>query len=246
MNPVLIDLLTEGLQQWLRETTNPPSTRFPQYNQLIDSQSAIGWEQLLFGRWSQLWAYHQLAFLKRNNQPITPTNHGDGWASQIITLIWSHCHDEWLCRNQALHGKDMKTRQLARATKAQFKIRFLYDIRSQCSPYVQSHWYYGSPEEHFERETSTTNLENWIAAYETRIITHILHFKNQRHRGQRTITDFLSHTTQDFLSQQTQDDEDRPLRPSTPSIAYNHSINFNASLTSEPGGSADEELQVLR
>jgi hypothetical protein len=167
MNPVLIDLIAEGLQHWLRETTNPPSTRFPQYDQLIESQSAIGWEQLLFGRWSQLWAYHQLEFLKRNNQPITPTNHGDGWASQIITLIWSHCHDEWLCRNQALHGKDMKTRQLARATKAQFKIRSLYDIRSQCSPYVQSHWYYGSPEEHFERETSTTNLENWIAAYET-------------------------------------------------------------------------------
>ena len=121
INPVLIDLLAEGLHHWLRETPNPPPTRYQQYDQLLDSQSAIGWGQLLFGRWSQLWAHHQLEFLKRNNQPITPANHGSGWVSHIITLIWSHCHDEWLCRNQALHGKDLQTRNFARATKAQLK-----------------------------------------------------------------------------------------------------------------------------
>jgi ribonuclease HI len=237
-DPILTDLLIEKLHHWFQETETPPTTRFDQYQQLVDSQTAIGWDQLIFGRWSQLWTHHQLEFLKRNNKPITNTNHGTGWASSIIQIIWSHCRDEWLCRNEALHGNDHKARKSARTTKAQFKIRSLYTLRSQCSPYVQSHWFYRSPEEHFARETSPINLENWITAHETRIITHIMYFREHRCQGQRNITDFLSHTVQDDMESNTPDSRSH-------SIVHNGN-NLNAPLTSEPGGSADEELLAPR
>jgi hypothetical protein len=104
--------------------------------------------------------------------PPYPTNHSTGWTSRINTLIWTHCHNTWLDRNQALHGHNQQTRHLARLHRAQFRIRSLYDHRNQCSQFVCNCWFYPSIEDHFSRVPDPTQLENWLALNEARILRH--------------------------------------------------------------------------
>jgi hypothetical protein len=135
-DPALVDLLINGLHHWFQNTPSAPVPRHPRYETLGEHQSSIDWDQLIFGRWSTLWATHQSSYLQRQKILPTPTNHGTGWTSRIITLIWTHCHNAWLDRNQALHGRDQKTKRHARLHRAQFRIRSLYDLRNQCSQFV--------------------------------------------------------------------------------------------------------------
>ena len=130
-NPVLADLLVTGLHHWFQDTPDPPISPFPQYDSLVASQSSIGWIQMIFGRWSIRWTKHQYVYLQQNNIPLTPHNHGPGWSSRIINLIWNHCYDAWITRNQALHGHDQQTRQTARLHQAQYRIRALYGVRNK-------------------------------------------------------------------------------------------------------------------
>jgi hypothetical protein len=92
----------------------------------------------------------------------TPTNHGNGWSSRIIILIWTHCHNAWLDRNQALHGHHQQTKHLARQHRAQFRIRSLYDLRNQWSQFDCNCWFNPSIEELFSRVPVPTQLENLL------------------------------------------------------------------------------------
>ena len=49
-NQVLQDLLLNGLHHWFRDTPQPPASPGERYNTLVESQSSIGWNQLIFGR----------------------------------------------------------------------------------------------------------------------------------------------------------------------------------------------------
>jgi hypothetical protein len=234
-NPVLVDLLVTGLHHWFQDTPDPPVSPFPQYDSLVASQSSIGWNQMIFGRWSIRWTKHQYVYLQQNNIPLTQHNHGPGWSSRIITLIWNHCYDAWITRNQALHGHDQQTRQIARLHQAQYRIRALYGIKNKCSRFAQSHWFYSSPEEHFRQAPSPSHLENWIAVNESRILTHVHHHQTQHRTGQRSITDFLTPNVQP-----------PPTTPQPPSTTTMSDIITNAPLTREPGGFADDGLRARR
>jgi hypothetical protein len=51
---------------------------------LIDSQSQIGWKQLLLGRFSVKWLEYQAHHLRINKIPFTNFNHGPLWLSTLI------------------------------------------------------------------------------------------------------------------------------------------------------------------
>jgi hypothetical protein len=234
-NPILIDLLINGLNHWLRNTEAPPTSPSSRYNSLVESQTDIGWDQLIFGRWSSLWTTHQDTYLQRQHYALTPKNHGTGWTTKIITIIWSHCYDEWITRNQALHGFDQQTRQRARVEQAQYKIRALYKLKSKCTRYVQAAWFHPSPEDHFKDSLQPSQLEHWLAINEARIISHVAHQQRNANHGQRAITDFYSRTAS----------ENEANRAAITTTTTTVSLT-NAPLTSEPGGSAGDELRAHR
>jgi hypothetical protein len=190
-DPVLADIVTEGLNHWFHQTPQPPRPLTPTYADLITSQTNIGWNQLLLGRWSIHWITLQSAYLQRNSIQFTPQNHSTGWLSSIIKLIWTHCHDEWLTRNAALHGLDKSTRSQASFVRAKFRIRALYDLRQQCSPYAQRHWFYTTPDIHFAKEPDLRRLENWISLNEARILSQVTFRQQNLQFGQHTIDDYF-------------------------------------------------------
>jgi hypothetical protein len=46
---------------------------------------------------------------------------------------WTHCYDEWINRNNSLHGYNEQFKTQARTTRAKYKIRALYSSRHHCS-----------------------------------------------------------------------------------------------------------------
>jgi hypothetical protein len=89
--------------------------------------------------------------------------------------------------------------------------------------------------EHFRSVQSPSHLENWLAANEVRIITHVTHHQNQNRTGQRNITDFLTPTAQTAPT---------PLQP--PSVTSISASIDNAPLTHERGRFADDGLRARR
>jgi superoxide dismutase len=85
-------------------------------------------------------------------------------SESIIKLIWTHCYDEWINRNNALHGHNQQTMTHARITTAHYKIRALYSLRHHCSHLAHREWFCKSLEAHFTRQLDPQQLENWIAS----------------------------------------------------------------------------------
>jgi hypothetical protein len=75
-----------------RLSSSPPESPYPQYDSLVASQSSIGRNQMLFGRWSIRWTKHQYVYLQQNNISLTPQNHGPGWSSRRTQ------EDSWFIR----------------------------------------------------------------------------------------------------------------------------------------------------
>ena len=70
----------------------PPSD--PRETELYDEQSAIGWHQILYGRFSNKWS---------NIQSRHKPRYSAGWQSTTICAIWTLLQELWFLRNNHLH-----------------------------------------------------------------------------------------------------------------------------------------------
>jgi hypothetical protein len=68
----------------------------------------------------------------------------------------------------------------------------LYDLRNQCSQFVCNCWFYPSLEDHFSRVLDPTQLENWLALNEARILCHVASRRHTLHTGQQHITEYFT------------------------------------------------------
>jgi hypothetical protein len=107
-DPVLMEMMLEGIIRWMTETPYPnPRHRLPpQCQELHEKQLTIGWDQMLYGRWSEHWRILQQQHLYNNNISCNPRNNDIGWITGHITLIWNELYSAWKLPNQDRHGKD--------------------------------------------------------------------------------------------------------------------------------------------
>jgi hypothetical protein len=115
-NPVLLAILIEGLDSWLRQQAPPLPSSYPgPYRLLIQEQNALGWRQLFNGRWSSRWATLQDRYLHRHFDPIPDNLGGSKWLVTIIDTTWHLFRQLWDQRNGQVYGTDSSTRvQLAK------------------------------------------------------------------------------------------------------------------------------------
>lgn len=66
--------------------TASPERDDPLYQQLIQEQEEIGWDQLYHGRWSLQWA---------EMQEKKKVNSGENWICNVIWTIWIENHKLW-------------------------------------------------------------------------------------------------------------------------------------------------------
>jgi hypothetical protein len=199
-----MEILLEGLQTWLNST--PISRhRYPEkFQLLLIEQSHIGWDQLFYGRWSAQWKGLQLEYLRANHKPVTRQNQGSQWVSAHIQIIWNHCHQWWQSRNNDRHGAEEAEQQAIRTAQAQRRIRVLYELRDLCRLNSHQGWFYSSPDEHFRREPTTRQLENWLAVHGRVIQTRARTTLQNQSQGLRAIDEAFEQLTLHSQSQLSQ------------------------------------------
>ncbi len=92
---------------------------------VIDSQSAIGWKHLIFGRLSSEWLRVQdehVATEKLDSGKFS----GKTWATQVIKHIWQRLQALWLLRNKSLHGDTFQANTATQRTRIAPLIERLY------------------------------------------------------------------------------------------------------------------------
>jgi exonuclease III len=127
LDPVLHDILHEGLLCYFRNEPIDPTQYPPRYQRLLKQQHSIGWPNLLRGKFSEEWRYLQTQYCIRHHR--TMTHQQQQWLPTMLRTMWIRIHDLWLARNADRHGRTCKTKTQASQHQAQRTIRALYLLK---------------------------------------------------------------------------------------------------------------------
>ena len=136
-------VLLDAIQGWLVcEDENfklDPSLYPDAARRVIHQQNAIGWTQVMLGRFRYEWSDVQDAFYathhKKTDTPKRRT--GQRWQVAIVGAIWSQWKLLWSSRNHDLHGATAKQQQLAISRAIRRDMQDVYDVKSQLEPSLQ-------------------------------------------------------------------------------------------------------------
>jgi hypothetical protein len=159
----LKDILLESIMSWFQDSPVILSGFGEVYDILIKQQAAVGWKQLILGRFVHEWSILQEEFLRSiTNRPKHSS--GTGWVIGVTSVVWKHVRKEWETRNSARHGIDDVTKEKARIEQAQREIVTMYEIKNDVLPRDRE-LFYATTEEHFEKETSSLALRQWLSTW---------------------------------------------------------------------------------
>ena len=129
----------------------------PSLGELAQQQEQIGWEQLMRGRFGLAWNSHS------RTQPAT-TGHKKGrWTTEVISFIFDQWWKLWEVRNQDRHGRNLATRQQARAVQVSHELTMFYDDYADKVPQSLRWIFDTTVETHRDRPTAATRqwLNTW-------------------------------------------------------------------------------------
>ena len=91
--------------------------------EIATSQSEIGWNQMLKGRFSILWKQHHQQHLGTN---ATKKKNGNTWVVSLASFMFQQWWLLWESRNQDRHGRDQQTAAQAQQRQAIRELEFLW------------------------------------------------------------------------------------------------------------------------
>ena len=102
---IILDIFVSGLSQWMTGSCLSADSFPVAYHDLIRSQASIGWNQILRGRVSILWATHidEALALKSTSHPSAS---GQLWVKSMVLKFWERFFVLWEERNAVVHGAD--------------------------------------------------------------------------------------------------------------------------------------------
>jgi hypothetical protein len=165
--PALTKILIDGLRKWLADQPIHAIQYPQQYRNMIIKQTAAGWNQIFLGRFVKEWVEFEEATLNTISNR-KPKQSGSTWLQGIITIIWNHVQKEWETRNKARHGHDPETQEIARIEQAQRETAVVYSTRNEILPEFQD-VFYDSLEDHFEAETTSLGLRQWLNTWQSTV-----------------------------------------------------------------------------
>jgi hypothetical protein len=101
-HPLLKHLFREAMSQWFEADAPDIVSPFlfpPEVRQLILSQNAIGWRQILRGRFSLEWQRIQNAYYMQHRRKLSFKRTRARWQQQLIITIWEEWYRLWTVRN---------------------------------------------------------------------------------------------------------------------------------------------------
>ena len=163
-DPVLKFLLLRSVKNSFNDVTNTPSCE-AKYNELIQNQTAIGWDQILLGRFAIEWkecAHRYIRSLPKDQRGKNKS--GQAWVTQVSKILFNFIYEIWEERNKDRHGRDETERERILIERAIQTTGALYNIRNDVLP-RHKELYYVSLETHKEAEKSSRGLEQWVTTW---------------------------------------------------------------------------------
>ena len=161
-DPALRDTLLQGLESCLECRSNP--FHFPN---LVQQKDALGWHQLLQGRFHLDWNHHQLEFSKHSN---SKGHHESNWTVSTMHSIWQWTHECWTIRNTTRHGKEQQSFELREKEKAVREVSFLHGLEKRTR--ANDREIFTTPLDE-QLEANTTSLIDWTIMWRP-VILHSL------------------------------------------------------------------------
>jgi hypothetical protein len=111
------------------------------------------------------------SYLQRSDPRFVNTRNPDiGWLTGHISLIWNKLYSAWKLRNQDRHVKEEELQRQIKLDQVKRQIRVLYNyLQPLCNLTNHHKCFHTNPKEHFLREPSLTQLQNWVTTYEPMI-----------------------------------------------------------------------------
>jgi hypothetical protein len=135
----------------------------PLFHSALQEQAAIGWPQLLQGRWSKQW---QSIHLKTHTTPAHSKKKPEHWSNAILKTVWENWFDMWETRNKDRHGYDAATAATAKREQLQREVTQLYGWQ----PFLADHKHHiFQIPLHGMIQKPTGSLHNWIQLWKDHI-----------------------------------------------------------------------------
>jgi hypothetical protein len=125
-------LMMESLSDTLGLSNTPNPQVPPELAPIAAAQAAIGWEQMMKGRFAKEWKAHQHTVMQGSE---TKYKNAQTWSTTIIQTIFQQWLDLWTIRNTARHGRDWKSKRLAAKEQALRELEQLYEYKGQIMPH---------------------------------------------------------------------------------------------------------------
>jgi hypothetical protein len=124
-DPILLKLLHLAITEW-RTQKSPPVPAFipPAYHQLFKSQSAIGWNQIVNGRFSTDW------ITIHDQNPATRST-GETWLIITIKALFQSVIRIWKARCNMNHGIDTESKRAQALLRLQPIVQQLYEQKNK-------------------------------------------------------------------------------------------------------------------
>jgi hypothetical protein len=173
-DPVVADLLMTGLFQWAKDPTliKLPPILSPEIAAAVKEQTAIGWDQLWFGRlssrWSDIHATRRTDLHLESGAPLGQES--ELWVQQFIKFVWIGVLTMWKTRNDYQHEADKN--DPTTTTRLKHQIDALY-LAADLLPAVDR-IPFQQPKEKILRLT-IEHQKNWIEIHQ-----EFFHHQNKR------------------------------------------------------------------
>ena len=179
-DPVLIDLLRDGVHRWLKDDPPPPLSSYPhKYSQLILDQSQIGWAQLFRGRWAKEWYSLERSHLQRRDNINGMTT--KMWVDRMGTTLIQAWLDVWKIRVKDRHGKDEEDQKEKRKAHLLAQLEELYTMKTKVLP-AHRHLFLEDAASHLEQTRVLDSLEDWINTFRPAILSSVQKAQSIIHR----------------------------------------------------------------
>jgi hypothetical protein len=136
----------------------------PLFHSALQEQAAIGWPQLLQGRWSKQW---QLIHMQTHTTPANSRKKPEHWSHAILKTVWENCFNMWQNRKKDRHGHDAATAAAAEREQLQREMTQLYGWQPFLAKHKQ-HIFQIPLHEMIQKPTSS--LHNWIQLWKEHIL----------------------------------------------------------------------------
>jgi hypothetical protein len=134
----------------------------------LAQQHKLGWHQIFLGRFAVEWRDLQDNFLS-NSRDRKKEHSGKTWILSIVSIIWKHMQSNWQERNDAQHGVDSATREIAQYKQAITETKSLYALKRKVQPRDQD-LFYRNIDEHMIKEPTSTGLQQWLNTWKAVIL----------------------------------------------------------------------------